>query len=162
MDNILDTRDLNKRLDELEEQLNDLDTNIMDISDELEEMEEELESFKLNNLEDKFIKESIGIKTLELEKAKEELEEFKQSNEFEELEELKELESEIPQWIDGNQLINEDHFIDYCKDLIKDIGDLPKNIPSYIVIDWESTAENLKVDYSEIDYQGETWFYRNY
>lgn len=57
-------------------------------------------------------------------------------------------------------LISEDYFTDYCKDLVQDIGDLPNGIPSYIEIDWDATAKNLRVDYSEVEINGNTYLYR--
>ena len=69
----------------------------------------------------------------------------------EELDELKMLTKLAEQcegysdWEYGETLIHEKHFEDYCQELCEDIGDIPKNMPSYIVIDWASTADNLKV-----------------
>ena len=57
-------------------------------------------------------------------------------------------------------LIPEDEFTDYCKELVEDIGDLPRGMPGYLVIDWDATAKNLKVDYSEVEFEGETYLYR--
>ena len=59
-------------------------------------------------------------------------------------------------------LIREDYFEDYCEELVSDIGGLPREIPSYIVIDWSKTAENLKVDftYFSVDFDGETYWTR--
>ncbi len=57
-------------------------------------------------------------------------------------------------------LISESYFTDYCMDLVQDIGDLPRDIPSYLAIDWEATADNLKVDYSEIEVDGATYYFR--
>lgn len=57
-------------------------------------------------------------------------------------------------------MIAERHWVDYCEDLVKDIGDLPQEIPSYIVIDWEDTAENIRADYSEIAIEGISYYYR--
>jgi hypothetical protein len=57
-------------------------------------------------------------------------------------------------------LIRDSYFVDYCEDLVSDIGDMPREIPSYIVIDWEKTAENLLVDYSSVDFDGEDYWYR--
>lgn len=57
-------------------------------------------------------------------------------------------------------LIAESHFTDYCVDLLDDCGDLPRDLPSYIAIDWDKTADNLKVDYSEIEIGGSTYLYR--
>ena len=82
---------------------------------------------------------------------------------YDELKELKDLEEEcrdFDDWQYGLTLIHESYFVDYCKDLVEDIGDLPQNLADYIVIDWEATAENLKVDYSEVDFGGETYYVR--
>src|SRR5574343_1260615 len=57
-------------------------------------------------------------------------------------------------------LIRESYFADYCQDLVIDCGGLPASIPDYLVIDWEATARNLKVDYSEVEIDGVTFFYR--
>ena len=57
-------------------------------------------------------------------------------------------------------LIHESYFVEYCEELVKDVGDLPKEIPSYIEIDWDKTAENMKWDYSSIEIDGNTYYYR--
>jgi len=62
----------------------------------------------------------------------------------------------------GASIIHEEYFEDYCRKLIIDIGDLPKGIPSYIEdnIDWSGVADDLKVDYSEAEYDGDTYYFR--
>jgi hypothetical protein len=57
-------------------------------------------------------------------------------------------------------LIADSYFVDYCQELVSDIGDMPREIPSYIEIDWEATANNIKVDYSEIEIDGDTYYFR--
>jgi hypothetical protein len=57
-------------------------------------------------------------------------------------------------------LISEDYFTEYAKELVQDIGDLPRDIPSYLEIDWDATAENIKVDYSIVEIAGDTYYYR--
>ena len=94
----------------------------------------------------------------------EELEDTEDEDEKEELAILtalaEEAEGYAPDWKYGEALIREDYFTDYCQELIEDIGDLPKNIPDYIVINWEETAENLKADYTEVDFDGVTYLIR--
>ena len=63
-------------------------------------------------------------------------------------------------WIHGETLIHEDNFADYVEESCRDCGYLSKDIPSWIVIDWEATAENVKADYTTIDYKGETYYIR--
>ena len=43
---------------------------------------------------------------------------------------------------------------------LKGCGYISDDFPSWIEIDWEATAENVKQDYSELEYEGETYFYR--
>ena len=62
---------------------------------------------------------------------------------------------------DGVTLIRESYFEEYCEELLVDVGDLPRNIPWYIVIDWEKTADNIKQDYSIVDFDGIDYYYRN-
>ena len=55
-------------------------------------------------------------------------------------------------------LIRDDYFTDYCKELLEDLGELPREFPSYIAIDWDKTAENIQVDYYSVEFDGvEYW-----
>jgi hypothetical protein len=71
-----------------------------------------------------------------------------------------EAEGYAPDWRHGASLIRDSYFTDYAEELIKDIGDLPRDIPHYISIDWEKTAENIKVDYTSVEYDGVTYWVR--
>jgi len=64
-------------------------------------------------------------------------------------------------WEYGATLISEDYFTDYCKELCEDIGEIPRDFPSYIVIDWDATADNIRMDYSHADFGGETYLIRS-
>jgi len=57
-------------------------------------------------------------------------------------------------------LIRDSYFVDYCEELVSDIGDLPREIPSYIAIDWDKTAENIQVDYFSVDFDGVDYWTR--
>ena len=57
-------------------------------------------------------------------------------------------------------LIRESYFVEAMQELCDDIGDIPKDLPSYVVIDWEATADNLRVDYQEVEFEGVTYLYR--
>lgn len=81
----------------------------------------------------------------------------------EELANLRDLASECKDYSDwkyGEALINEEYFTEYCMDMLKNIGDLPQDIPSYIAIDEEQTAENMKDDYMTVDFDGATYYMR--
>jgi len=38
---------------------------------------------------------------------------------------------------------------DFAQDLLESCGDIPKNLPVYIHIDWEATARDIMMDYGE-------------
>lgn len=57
-------------------------------------------------------------------------------------------------------LIRDSYFTEYAMELLADIGDLPREMPHYIVIDEEATAENIRADYSDIEFDGATYWYR--
>lgn len=63
-------------------------------------------------------------------------------------------------WKYGATLISESYFTDYTEELLKDCGYLPAELPSWIVIDWEETAENVKVDYTSVEFDGVTYWIR--
>lgn len=58
-------------------------------------------------------------------------------------------------------LIEDHEFTDYCMEMLEDCGDLLSEMPWYIVIDRGATAENLKADYSEVEFRGTTYLYRS-
>jgi len=64
-------------------------------------------------------------------------------------------------WTHGETLVRYSYWVDYCQELCEDVGDLPKNIPSYIEIDWEATAKNLAQDYSTIEWDGVEYYVRS-
>lgn len=61
---------------------------------------------------------------------------------------------------DGVTLIPESEFVEYVEEMLKDCGELPRDIPHYIVIDWDATADNVKQDYSEVAFDEGTYLYR--
>jgi hypothetical protein len=140
MKTVLDTRDLIEKRDELKQQI--LDAFLEDF----EHYADRTDSF-----EDILFEE-------------EELENFKEywDNELKEIEAIDEIESEIGSEFNyGCTLIHEDYFQEYCEELLVDAGYLPKDLPSWIEIDYEATSENMKQDYSELVYEGENYFYRS-
>lgn len=77
------------------------------------------------------------------------------------IKEIDEIEDEIgSEFSYGTTLIPEDDFTEYVEDLLVEFGYISKDFPSWIEIDWEATADNVKQDYSELEYEGKTYFYR--
>lgn len=60
----------------------------------------------------------------------------------------------------GETIIPESEFTDYCEELIKECGYISDDLPGWIEIDWEATAENMKVDYTEVYFNGDTYLMR--
>jgi len=56
--------------------------------------------------------------------------------------------------------IRDDYFTEYAEELVKDCGYIARGFPSWIDIDWESTAENVKQDYSSIYVCDMEYWYR--
>lgn len=59
-------------------------------------------------------------------------------------------------------LIREDGFTDYCRELLQDCGMLPNNLPSFIEfnINWDGVTDDMKQDYSCVEIDGDTYWYR--
>jgi len=62
---------------------------------------------------------------------------------------------------DASELISDRHFHVYIRDQLTDCGDVPKDFPWYIEIDWKATADNCRSDYDEIEIEGHTYLYRD-
>lgn len=82
-----------------------------------------------------------------------------------ELKTLKALEDEAspyaPDWSHGEALIRESYFTQYAEQLAEDIGAINKNAEWPLAhIDWEAAAAALKIDYTEVDFDGVTYLIR--
>lgn len=80
-----------------------------------------------------------------------------------ELKALKDLAEEgesSPDWEYGETLIRDSYFTEHVQELLADAGDLPRDLPWCIVIDWEETANNLRADYFSVDFDGVEYWIR--
>lgn len=134
-DKVIDSRDVIARIEELESEREDLESAI----EEAETEEDQQEAQKA-------------------------LEDWDSSEYGDELMALKYLQEECEcysDWVHGESLISSYYWVDYVQELVSDIGDLPRDIPDYLVIDWEATAENIAADYSIVDFNGQDYYIRN-
>lgn len=139
----IDTRDLLKRLNELQ-----------DLKSNLEAAREE--------------REQIGGETSSTQEQIDEADEAVQAAEAEfsfddeeELKELETLESEISDFRYGETMIPEGDFTNYAMQLAEDIGAIPSDAQwPCTCIDWEQAAEELAQDYTTVTYQGEDYLVR--
>ena len=139
---MIDTRDLIDERTELQQTV-------------LDDWNEKFEDAQLDNYEDILQETEDSDIAMFLEYWEDEILEINQINTLED-------EISNSEWEYGLFLVDEDDFQEYCEDLVSDIGDLPKDLPSYISnnIDWEGVAEDLKVDYSEVEFRGTNYLYR--
>ena len=135
-DDIIDSRDVIARIEDLEDALRDLEDAADDAADDSARAAEILA----------------------------EIDAGKAGEDGQELNALQALAAEAADyaddWLHGATLISLEYWPTYAQELVEDIGDLPRNIPSYIVIDWEATAGNLQADYTEVDFDGATYLVR--
>lgn len=110
-----------------------------DLQDRLEEIEYDLETLDLSADE----RNDLMVELKAIQEVKAEVEGYASED-----------------WEHGIQLIAEADFIEYCQDLLEDCGEIPPNLPPYIAIDWETTADNLRADYSEVEYEGAIYLFR--
>lgn len=60
-----------------------------------------------------------------------------------------------------SELIAEDDFEEYAEELADSIGAVPSNAAWPLTcIDWKEAAEQLAQDYSSVDYQGKSYYWR--
>lgn len=63
---------------------------------------------------------------------------------------------------EGGPFVHENDFEDYARELAEDIGAIPEGLGwPCTCIDWERAADELKMDYSSIEWNGVTYFYRS-
>lgn len=152
-DDIIDSRDVIARIAELESERQGL-TDALDAANdaraEVSSMDED-QAAKVERLDGAVIdaNDSLAI--------------WDEDNSAE-LNALKDLASEAdgyaPDWAYGVTLIRHSYFVDYCQELLADIGDVPSDLPGYLVIDWEATASNIRIDYTTVDFDGVDYYVR--
>lgn len=67
----------------------------------------------------------------------------------------------IEDWTFGATLIHESYFKTYAQELAEDIGAIDRDAAwplSYI--DWDAAADALKMDYTAVTFDGETYYVR--
>ena len=62
----------------------------------------------------------------------------------------------------GVTFIRENYWVEYCEELAYDCGYLHKNDdnPLHYYIDWQGWADAVEMDYSQIDFDGDTYYWR--
>ena len=136
---ILDTRDLIEKRDELKEQI------LTSFKETFEHYAEDTDSFEEILFEEEEIQAWVEI----------------WQDELKEIEEINEIEEECSEFQYGETLIREDYWEEYCEELCIDCGYISKDFPNWIEIDWNATANNMSADYTTVNYQDEIYYIRN-
>ena len=139
--NILDTRTLSERREALKQEI--LDSFL----ENFPHYEEMTESF-----------EDIRFEEEEIESWKEDFE-----DELKEIEEIDDVENELGSEFEyGVTLVDVDDFEDYCEELMEEFGYINKDTPQLIKnnIDYKGITEDMKYDYTEVTYQGNSYLGR--
>ena len=63
-------------------------------------------------------------------------------------------------WLHGATLINESYFADYTKEFVEETSNVDLNSWPFNNINWKDAADELKQDYTEIDFNGTTYYIR--
>ena len=64
-------------------------------------------------------------------------------------------------WKYGETLIRYSYAEDYCQEELEDCGYIPRDLPWWIVINWEETTENWLQDYTEVEFDDVTYYIRS-
>lgn len=127
---MIDSRDVQERIDELQSEFDSLVDEYEDVDGE-EDAGEDL----LNWLEEN------GDEFVTLLEVKEEVEQY------------------TSEWDDGAFMIADNHFEDYAQELAEDTGAIDRNAKWPLThIDWDAAAEELKCDYSEVTIAGKSYW----
>jgi antirestriction protein len=139
----LDTRDLEERLNELHDEFQTWLEQLTD--DEKKEIADNWEE-PLDRMEEHHFKDEWMIATSD-------------GEEYKGIQDLKDQFGR--EWFDGVELIREQDFEEYAQDFAERIGAINHNADwPACHIDWEAAANSLMADYSSVDYDGETYYFR--
>ena len=149
-DDIIDSRDVIARIEELEAEREALQTTVYEWENAIGDTDEEDEK---------------QAAAEELGRAEIDLETWDASDEADELRILKALADEASgyaaDWRYGETLIRDSYFKDYAMELAEDIGAINRDATwPNTCIDWDQAARELQMDYTAVDFDGVTYWIR--
>jgi len=138
----IDTRDLKEQRDDLKQEILD---SFLETFEHYAEQTEEFEDIMFDEEEIQGWKADWQAELLEIE-------------------EIDRVEDEVcnGEFDSGTTLIKEYDFEEYCEEFVRDCGYLSRDTPALIEnnIDWSGIADDMRIDYSEVEYQGTTYLFR--
>lgn len=156
-ENVIDSRDIIDRIDYLEDERATLESNVTDAQEAVDELADEDADEETQAQSD--AKDALAS-------AQEALKDWDESDEGEELAKLKALADEcegyVGDWRHGATLISEDYFEKYAEELAGEVTEYNPNKVSwpFTCIDWTQAAEELKQDYTSVDFDGVDYWVR--
>ena len=164
-DNVIDSRDIIERIDEL---TGDFQALVDDIEAAETDEEREMAFSALSAWLIGHTNIVPDLRTTE-EITFDDVSEWAESDDAHELKALLALADEAecsPDWSYGETLIHEDYFTYYIEELINDCYELPKEFNSgawpwrHMTLDYEAAADEAKQDYMEVNFDGATYYIR--
>ena len=134
-DDLIDSRDVIARIEELTQERADLVSEAEDDTNAVaEEARDTLRAWDADNLDELTALRELASQT----------------------------EGYAPDWSHGEALIRDSYFEDYARELAEDIGAIPADAgwPARC-IDWEQAADELKQDYTSVEFDGVTYWIRS-
>jgi hypothetical protein len=147
-DNVIDSRDIIARIEELQDERSSLQEDVEEASDRVKDLEDGDDSTEADE---------------HLAQTEASLQEWDEEN-GEELKTLLALQDECNwgDWSYGTTLIRDSYFQDYAQEFAEDIGAInsaagwPNNC-----IDWEQATRELQMDYTSVEFDGVTYWLRS-
>jgi len=157
MDDVIDSRDIIERIEELTNDLESLQSDYDDANEEAETAEK-TENFQYDAFGNT-LQELMDARSATAEK----VDAWNNSDDGKELRTLQALAEECEgldsDWQYGEALIRYDYFEQYQDELIADCYELPKDLPFWMTVVYDYDA--LKRDYAEVDFDGVIYFIRS-
>jgi hypothetical protein len=162
-ENVLDSRDLQKIIERLDDEKTDADNAQSEYDDAQGDYDADMAQFRKAHQEWKE-RADPDEEEPEAPEAPDELEEFDSDKKelLETLEALKE-DMDLRRWHDGVAFVNESYFEEFAKNEAEELGYLAnvKGNPLEDCIDWEKWADKVKDDYSTADIGSSMFYYRD-
>lgn len=152
-DDIIDSRDVIARIEELESELETL-------TDAVDEARRGVDEPDLDG-DDRPLEEIMEEARETLASAESDLADWDGEEELKTLKALADQCEGCGDWDSGEGLIRDSYFEEYAEQLADDIGAIDRNARWPVnCIDWEKAADELKADYTEVDFAGESYWIR--
>lgn len=145
--NILDSRDLNDRLEELQTEFSTWKDSLT--HDQISSIKKEFEVPENEKISDEEFnwawQDEVGSDAIELKDLIELREQFGR------------------EWNDGVTLVEDSYFETFAGEEAESIGAFIARSSAwpYCCIDWQKAAEQLQMDYSSVEFDGKTYWYRD-